>query len=356
MSPDEIVEKAIGGERIAAEDVAALFDKGDLLALGQGADRICRLMHPEPYRTYAVDRNINYSNICISRCRFCAFHRSLGSKDAYVLSREDLFDKIEETIAFGGTHILMQGGLHPDLKIDFFENLSRAIKERSDIHLHCLSPPEIVHIARLSGLTIADCIARLRNAGLDTIPGGGAEILADEVRRKISPNKCTTSEWLAVMRTAHDLGMRTTATMMFGHVETPAHRVEHLMRIRDLQDETGGFTAFIPWTFQPENTGLDLPQAGAFDYLRTLAISRLALDNVANLQASWVTQGAKIGQLALRFGANDMGGTMIEENVVRAAGVEFQMTRDDVVHLIEDAGFEARQRNVYYEIVSPAVE
>jgi len=331
-----------------------LFDKGDLLALGQGADRICRIMHPEPYRTYAVDRNINYSNVCISRCRFCAFHRSPESEDAYVLPPADLFAKIEETLALGGTHILMQGGLHPGLKIDVFENLFRAVKERFDIHLHCLSPPEIVHIARLSGLTVAECIARLRDAGLDTIPGGGAEILLEEVRRKISPNKCSTGEWLTVMRTAHELGMRTTATMMFGHVETPAHRVGHLLRIRDLQDETGGFTAFIPWTFQPGNTRIDVPPAGAFDYLRTLAISRLVLDNIANLQASWVTQGAKVGQIALRFGANDMGGTMIEENVVRAAGVEFRMTRDDVVRLIQDAGFGAKQRDVYYEIVPPA--
>ena len=352
-SPDHVARKAVAGERITREEALCLLERGELLALGEAADRICRLMHGDQVRTYAVDRNINYSNICTSGCRFCAFHRGKDSDEAYVLSREEILGKIDETVACGGTHILLQGGLHPDLTMDFFEELFRAVKERFDIHLHALSPPEIVHLARLDRLTVGECIERLRAAGLDTIPGGGAEILVDEVRRKISPGKCSADEWLDVMRMAHDLGMRTTATMMFGHVESPAHRVEHLLRVRALQDETAGFTAFIPWTFQSGNTALDLPPVGAFDYLRTLAVSRLVLDNVAHLQASWVTQGAKIGQLALRFGANDMGGTMMEENVVRAAGVGFRMTRDEVVRLIEGAGFTAQQRNVYYEPVAP---
>lgn len=352
-SPDRVIEKAVSGRRITAAEAEVLFREGDLLSLGEAADHICAIMHPGNVRTYAVDRNINYSNVCVSACRFCAFHRDKAADDAYLLSREELFRKIEETLANGGTHILMQGGLHPDLAIEFFGDLFRAIKERFDIHLHCLSPPEIVHVARLSGIGIRECIERLRRAGLDTVPGGGAEILVDEVRKRIGPRKCSVDEWLGVMRAAHDLGMRTTATMMFGHVESLRHCVEHMMRIRDLQDETGGFTAFIPWTFQSRNTALDLPQVGAFDYLRTLAVSRLTLDNIANIQASWVTQGPKIGQLALRFGANDMGGTMMEENVVRAAGTGFRMTRDEVVGLIEDAGFHAMQRNVYYERVSP---
>lgn len=339
---------------MTAAEAAVLFEEGDPLDLGRGADRVCEIMHPAKVRTYAVDRNINYSNACVAQCRFCAFHRQPDSEEAYLLSREELFAKIAEMVALGGTHVLLQGGLHPDLGIEFFEGLFGAIKEAFDIHIHALSPPEIVHLARRDGVEIADGLRRLQEAGLDTIPGGGAEILADEVRARISPRKCSTAEWLTVMRIAHDLGMRTTATMMFGHVETLRHRVEHLVRVRELQDYTGGFTAFIPWTFQPQNTALDVPPVGGVEYLRTLAVSRLVLDNVAHLQASWVTQGAKIAQVALRFGADDMGGTMIEENVVRAAGVSFRLAEEEIVRLIEDAGYRAQQRNVYYEPVAGA--
>jgi cyclic dehypoxanthinyl futalosine synthase len=268
------------------------------------------------------------------------------------LDKPTLFQKIEETLAVGGTGILMQGGLHPALTIDWYEDLLRSIKQRFRIHLHCFSSPEILNIAEVSGLSLRDTIVRLREAGLDSIPGGGAEILDDEVRRRISRLKCSTAEWLQVHRIAHQLGMRTTATMMFGCGESLQHRINHLEAVRRLQEETGGFTAFIPWTFQPKNTRLKLEPVGGFEYLKTLAISRLMLDNVKNLQASWVTQGAKIAQLALAFGANDMGSTMIEENVVRAAGCSFRMTREEICCLIADAGYEPRQRDCYYRLVN----
>jgi len=348
----DILAKAAQGTRIQPSEALALFRFNDLAALGMAADRVCQRLHPEPYRTYVVDRNINYTNICVSRCKFCAFNRQKGDADAYVLALDELFRKIDETLALGGTQILMQGGLHPDLKLDFYADMLRAIKGRFRIHIHAFSPPEIVHFARLNGMAPRDVIATLKAAGLDTIPGGGAEILVDECRQKISPLKCTADEWLRVMREAHTLGMKTTATMMFGHVETVEDRVAHLDRIRGLQDETRGFTAFIPWTFQPKNTALDLPPVGGFEYLRTLAISRLYLDNVPNLQASWVTQGGKIAQLALKFGANDMGSTMIEENVVRAAGVSYRLPKDEIVRLIEDLGWQARQRDCYYRLVA----
>jgi cyclic dehypoxanthinyl futalosine synthase len=353
----EVLAKAAGGGRLSREEGIALFaaKRGQnyfsLTALGMAANACCARLHPGPYRTYIIDRNINYSNVCTSRCKFCAFWRESITKDAYVVTEKELFEKIEEALALGGTQILLQGGLHPGLGADYFEKLFRAVKSRFRIHLHALSPPEIVHVARLSHLSVEQVIRRLQAAGLDTIPGGGAEILVDEVRRQVSPRKCSTAEWLDVMRTAHRLGMRTTATMMFGHVETVADRIEHLLRIRELQDETGGFTAFIPWTFQPKNTQLRCEPVGGFEYLKTLAISRLMLDNVPNIQASWVTQGAKIGQLALAFGANDMGSIMIEENVVRAAGCSFRMTTDEIRRLIADAGFEPRQRDCYYRLV-----
>lgn len=348
---NDLLAKAAAGERLTRTEGEALFALKDLTALGIAANARCRALHPEPYRTYVVDRNINYTNICVSRCTFCAFGREPRATDAYVISEHVLFQKIEETIALGGTQILLQGGLHPALGIEYFENLFRSIKSRFKIHLHALSPPEIVHIASVSKLSIHDTICRLHDAGLDTIPGGGAEILVDSVRSRISPRKCSTAQWVDVMRTAHSLGIRTTATMMFGHVETYADRIEHMLRIRELQDETGGFTAFIPWTFQPKNTKLPREPVGGFEYLKTLAISRLMLDNVLNIQASWVTQGEKIGQLALAFGANDMGSTMIEENVVRAAGCTFRMTPNEIRHLIADAGYQPRQRDCYYRLV-----
>lgn len=351
-----ILEKALSRKRIGFKEGLALISSKDLLTLGRTAEAVSRILHPEPYRTYAIDRNINYTNICVARCHFCAFSRDLGSEDGFIISEEDLFQKIEDTIVQGGTQILMQGGLHPHLRLDFYEGLLRSIKRRFSIHIHSFSPPEIIHFSRLEGLPMREVVLRLKEAGLDSIPGGGAEILVDRSRMAVSPKKCTAEEWLTVMREAHRLGMKTTATMMFGHVETLEERIVHMDKLRELQDETGGFTAFIPWPFQPKNTQLSasgrLSTVGGFEYLKTLAISRLYLDNVPNVQSSWVTQGPKIGQLALKFGANDMGSTMIEENVVRATGVSFRMTREEIVRLIEDLGYEARQRDFYYQVVS----
>ncbi len=349
---NDVLAKAAEGARLSREEGVALMDGRDLTALGMAANARCAGLHPEPYRTYVVDRNINYSNVCSSRCKFCAFWREDGAAESYVISEEELFRKIKETLDQGGTQVLMQGGLHPGLGIEHFEKLFRAIKSRYRIHLHALSPPEIVHVSRLNRLSVEETLRRLQAAGLDTIPGGGAEILVDRVRRQVSPGKCTAAEWLDVMRAAHRLGMRTTATMMFGHVENREDRIQHMLRIRELQDETGGFTAFIPWSFQPKNTQIPREPAGGFEYLKTLAISRLMLDNMKNIQASWVTQGAKIGQLALAFGANDMGSTMIEENVVRAAGCAFRVSREEICRLIRDTGYEPRQRDCYYRPVA----
>lgn len=344
----------ISGGRLPYSEGVRLLGAYDLTALGRAADAVCQKLHPENYRTYAVDRNINYTNICYSRCAFCAFYRDETSPEAYVISESELFNKIEETLMLGGTHILMQGGLVQGLSLSYYLRLLRSIKKRFKIHIHAFSPPEIIHFTRKSNLPVRKVLLELTEAGLDSIPGGGAEILVDECRKELSPRKCSADEWLDVMREAHRIGMKTTATMMFGHIERPEDRITHLERIRNLQDETGGFTAFIPWTFQPKNTKLDkdgVGQLGGFEYLKTLAVSRLYLDNVPNIQASWVTQGAKIAQLALRFGANDMGSTMIEENVVKAAGVAFRMKRAELIHLIEDLGFEAKQRDCLYNEV-----
>jgi len=335
-------------------DIVELLRSDDLLALGAAADAVRQRLHPENLVTYIIDRNINYTNVCVSGCAFCAFSRREGAEDAYVLTHEELGAKIQEALSLGATQVLLQGGLHPSLPLDFYLDMLRFIKGYG-IHIHGFSPPEIVHIARIAELSVRDCIGRLREAGLDTIPGGGAEILSDRVRQRISPHKCTKGEWLDVMRTAHRMGMRTTATMMFGHVETPEDTAEHLLAVRELQEETGGFTAFIPWTFQPSagSAGMSaLPAAGGFSYLRLLAISRIALDNIDNIQASWVTQGGKLAQVALRFGANDMGSTMIEENVVAAAGVTYRLPQEEIVRLIETAGFEPRQRDTYYSVIS----
>jgi len=351
---EAVLERAAKGERLSDADAETLFASDDLAALGRAADRVRRRFHPEPIVTYVVDRNINYTNICASGCLFCAFHRPADAPDAYVIDRETLRRKLRETVELGGTQILLQGGLHPELPLEWYEDLLRFIREESGLHVHGFSPPEIVHFARLSGLSVREVIERLRAAGLATIPGGGAEILSDRVRRRISPRKCSADEWIEVMRTAHGLGLRTTATMMFGHIETIADRVEHLRRIRDLQDETGGFTAFIPWTYQPRNTVLGGRAVGGHEYLKTLAVARLYLDNIANIQASWVTQGREICQVALFFGANDVGSTMIEENVVRAAGVEYRLTRADLELIIRQIGREPRQRDCYYRPVEPA--
>ena len=324
----------------------------DLLTLGRAAQEIRWKLHPEPTVTYVVDRNINYTNVCVSGCHFCAFYRTADSAEAYVLSREVLGQKIEETLALGGTQILLQGGLHPDLPFAYYEDLLRWIKVHYPIHIHGFSPPEIMHLTRISGLDLETVLGRLRAAGLDTIPGGGAEILVDRVREQVSPRKGSSADWLRVMETAHGLGMRTTATMMFGHLDTVEDRIRHLLAIRDLQDRTGGFTAFIPWTFQPGHTDLPVISLGGTEYLRMLALSRLVLDNVANLQASWVTQGPKVGQVALFFGANDLGSTMIEENVVAAAGVSFRLSLEEMSRLITAAGFSPRQRDTYYRSVA----
>jgi cyclic dehypoxanthinyl futalosine synthase len=336
--------------RLTDAEALDLLERGDLLELGYRADEVRGRHHPGDEVTFIVDRNINYTNVCVSGCRFCAFYRDAGSPDAYLLTQDEIHAKIEETLALGGTAVMMQGGLHPDLRIEWFERLFRGVKERYPIHIHSLSPPEVAHIAERSGLGVTETLARLQAAGLDSLPGGGAEVLVDRVRSAISPHKIPTDVWLDVMRQAHALGMKTTATMMFGSLDAPQDRVEHLRRIRELQDETGGFTAFIPWTFQAGNTRL---QAGhtpltGIDYLRMLAVSRLYLDNVVNIQASWVTQGIKLGQVSLAFGANDMGSTMIEENVVRAAGVSHKVSVEQMVGAIRAAGRRPVQRDTLY--------
>ncbi len=324
----------------------------DLIGVGLEADAVRRRLHPGNVVTYQIDRNVNYTNFCTEYCSFCAFYRPMGSPEGYVQPLESICQKIDETLALGGTGILMQGGLHPDLEIDYYEDLLSSLKRRyPQLHLHCFSAPEILNIAEVSGLTIRDTIARLMDAGLDSIPGAGAEILDDEVRYRIARLKCNTEEWLTVHRIAHQLGLRTTATMMFGVDETLQHRVNHFERIRRLQEETGGFTAFIPWFFQRENTSLGhfvKEEATAVDYLKTLAVSRLYLDNILNVQASWLTPGHKICQIALRFGGNDVGSILIEENVVRAAGCHNTSTEEDLRRLITDAGFRPVKRDTLY--------
>jgi cyclic dehypoxanthinyl futalosine synthase len=327
----------------------------DLIGLGFEADALRRRLHPEEVVTYIIDRNINYTNFCTERCAFCAFYRPLQgarAEEGYVLDFEEIYQKIAETEAVGGTGVLMQGGVHPELKIDWFERLFRGVKERfPKIWLHCLTSSEVLAIAHYSDLSLEETLIRLQAAGLDSIPGGGAEILDDEVRRKVSRLKCSTEDWLGVHRAAHKLGMRTTATMMFGVGEAIEHRVNHLERIRQLQDETGGFTAFIPWSFQPRNTALGArgwQEATSVEYLKTLAVSRLYLDNIENVQASWVTQGLKVLELGLHFGANDAGSIMLEENVVKAAGTSNHATEEDLRRIICDAGFRPVQRDTLY--------
>ncbi|HEX9022624.1 MAG TPA: cyclic dehypoxanthinyl futalosine synthase [Geobacteraceae bacterium] len=339
-------------ERIGREEALRLLEEGELLSIGRMADRIRRRFHPDNRVTFVVDRNVNYTNICDSKCSFCAFYRDKGATDAYVLPQDEIFAKIAELVEQGGTQLLMQGGLNPELKIDFFETLFREIKRRFPaVQNHSLSPAEIVCIAKSSGLGLGETLARLKAAGLDSVPGGGAEILVDEVRDSISPNKIGWRQWADVMLTAARLGMPTTATMMFGSREKPADIVEHLFRIRELQDDGCSFTAFIPWTYQPGNTELGGTTATGFEYLKVLALSRVVLDNIPNIQASWVTQGAKMAQVALFFGANDLGGTMLEENVVAAAGCSFRMSREEMISLIRGAGFRAAQRTTTYHII-----
>jgi cyclic dehypoxanthinyl futalosine synthase len=334
------------------QEALDLFRGDDLIGLGMAADQVRQRLHPENVVTYQIDRNINYTNVCTEYCSFCAFYRPPGHAEGYLLPLETIYTKIDETLALGGTGILMQGGLHPDLKIDYYENLLRAIKQRyPQLHLHCFSAPEILNIAELSGLSLRDTFRRLMEAGLDSMPGAGAEILDDEVRHRVSRLKCNTAEWIGCHKTAHQLGLRTTATMMFGCGETLEHRVNHLETIRQMQEETAGFTAFIPWVYQPENTPLGRvikEPATAVDYLKTLAICRLYLDNIDNVQASWLTPGIKVCQVALRFGANDVGSIIIEENVVSAAGCHNRTTEAELRRIIRDAGFIPAQRDHLY--------
>ncbi len=352
-----ILEKALDGERITDAEALELLESRDLVSVGRAADEL-RSRKTDPERvTFIVDRNLNYTNICVTDCDFCAFYRRPGDmREGYLLPKSVIFKKIEETLAIGGTGVLMQGGHHPDLAIDYYEDLFSSIKARYPIHLHALSPPEIQHISRRSKLTVWETLSRLRDSGLDSVPGGGGEILVDRVRHIIAPKKTKSDEWLDVMRHAHRLGMSTTATMMYGHVETVAERVEHMRRIRELQDETRGFRAFISWTFQRDGNRLDnvvrddqMPTS--FDYLLTQAVSRIYLDNVDHIQSSWVTQGLKIGQVALGFGADDMGSVMIEENVVSAAGTTHRTSTEELVHLIKALGKTPVQRDTLYREV-----
>jgi cyclic dehypoxanthinyl futalosine synthase len=360
---EQIAAKVRGGGRVDRAEALALYEHAPTAVLGQLADEIRARKHPERVVTYIIDRNVNYTNICVARCNFCAFYRPVGSGEGYVLGFDEIFRKIDETIELGGGQLLLQGGHNPDLPLEWYEDLFRAVKGRyPGFKLHALSPPEVIHLTRMSRLSIGDVIGRLVAVGLDSIPGGGAEILVDRVRKILNCyNKATADEWLDVMRHAHRAGLRTTATMMYGHVETPEERLEHMFRLRDLQGESqglpavasakAGFTAFITWSYQPEHTELGGFEATGVEYLRTLAIGRIVLDNFDNLQASWVTQGGKVGQLSLAYGANDMGSVMIEENVVRAAGAAYCMDEIEIVRNIENAGFTAKRRNMHYEIL-----
>ncbi|MFN0017205.1 MAG: cyclic dehypoxanthinyl futalosine synthase [Pirellulaceae bacterium] len=351
---DRILDKAIAGQRLSPEEGLTLIQSHDLAAIGRAADAVTRRLHPEPIRTYNIDRNINYTNVCTAVCDFCAFYRKPKSDEGYVLPREVLLKKVEETVALGGDQILMQGGLHPDFNLEWYEELLHDIKSHfPQVNIHGFSPPELHAFTKINKLDIRTVLKRLKDAGLGSIPGGGAEILVDRVRKEITRGKVLTDDWLNVMRVWHELGGVSSVTMMFGHVETLAERIEHLERVRQLQDETGGFTAFICWTFQPEHTDMaHIPPTGSFDYLKTQAISRLYLDNIPNIQSSWVTQGLKMGQLALLFGANDMGSLMIEENVVAEAGTVHFLTLQQIRESIEELGFTPRQRNVRYDLVS----
>jgi len=349
----KLLDKSVAGERLTPEEGLRLLESHDLSAIGKAADEVTRRLHPENFRTYNIDRNINYTNVCTAVCDFCAFYRAPKHPEGYVLERDELYEKIQETIELGGEQILLQGGLHPEFKLEWYEELLGDIKQRfPQVNIHGFSPPELHHFTKVAKLPIRKVLERLKDAGLGSIPGGGAEILVDRVRAEITRGKVMTDDWLDVMRAWHELGGRSTATMMFGHVETLAERIEHLERLRQLQDETGGFTAYICWTFQPENTDMaDIPPAGSFEYLKTQAVSRLYLDNFANIQSSWVTQGLKIGQIALLYGANDMGSLMIEENVVAEAGTVHYLTLEQIRGAIRELGYEPRQRNVFYELI-----
>ena len=353
-----ILEKSVAGERLTFDEGVALLRSHDLVAIGKAANAVTTRLHPEPYRTYNIDRNINYTNICTAVCDFCAFYRGPKEEGGWVLPREELLKKVEETVALGGDQILMQGGLHHEYKLEWYEELLQDIRSRfPTVNLHAFSPPELFHFTKLNGLSIKEVLERLKVAGLGSIPGGGAEILVDRVRDEMTRGKVSTDDWLEVMRVWHEMGGHSSATMMFGHIETLEERIEHLERLRQVQDETGGFTAFICWTFQPDNTRMDhVSPSGSYEYLKTQAVARLYLDNIPSIQSSWVTQGLKIGQLAMLYGANDMGSLMIEENVVAEAGTVHYLTLDEIRDAIVEIGFEPRQRNVHYELMDPEHE
>lgn len=347
----QILQRALDGQRVSYEDGVTLMRDGKLHELGKVADAICRRLHPEPYRTYNIDRNINYSNVCAAVCDFCAFYRKVGDTEAYVLDTSLILDKIKELVEIGGDQILMQGGLHPDLPWQWYIDLLTTIKAAyPQVNIHAFSPPEIHFFSKLYRKPLEDVLQELKAAGLGSLPGGGGEILVDRVRKAVTRGKVLTDDWLNVHRVWHKMGGKSSGTMMYGHVETLEERVEHLERIRQLQDETGGMTAFISWTCQPEHTEMaDIPPVGSFEYLRVQAITRIYLDNIPNIQSSWVTQGAKIGQIALAFGANDMGSLMLEENVVSSAGTVYHLTLQEIRRSIREMGYIPRQRNVFYE-------
>ena len=348
----KLLEKSVAGERLTPEEGLELTECNDLALLGSAANAVTRRLHPESYRTYNIDRNINYTNVCTAVCNFCAFYRGPKDPEGYVLERSELLEKIRETVALGGDQILLQGGLHPKYKLDWYEEMLSDIKSHfPQLNIHGFSPPEIYHFTKVNNCSLKEILTRLKDAGLGSLPGGGAEILVDRVRDAITRGKVNSDNWLDVMRVWHQLGGKSSATMMFGHVETKQERIEHLERLRQLQDETGGFKAFICWTFQPDNTQMsDVKPLGAFEYLKMQAIARLYLDNIPNIQSSWVTQGLKIGQLALVYGANDMGSLMIEENVVAEAGTVHYLSLEQMREAISSLGFTPRQRNVHYEL------
>jgi cyclic dehypoxanthinyl futalosine synthase len=355
LQVDQVIEKTLSDERLTPEDAECLLESREFQKIGLAADEMRRRIHPEGVVSFLLDRNINYTNVCVARCTFCNFYRQPNHHEGYLLTKEEIFRKIEQTIAQGGTGILMQGGMNPDLRIEYYEDLLRCIKKKYQIHLHCFSPPEIVVLAKLSKVSIRETIVRLKSAGLDSIPGGGAEILTDRMRNKISPGKCSTDQWLEVMRIAHRENLPTTATMMFGAGETVKEMVEHLERIRGLQDETKGFVAFIPWNVQLEDTVLGeqiRSSVSPTEYLQVLAVSRIYLDNIKNVQVSWLTQGLHVAQIALFFGANDVGSIMMEENVISTAGANYQASESDLVQLIKQAGFLPAQRDSVYRPVN----
>ncbi|MSR56769.1 MAG: dehypoxanthine futalosine cyclase [Planctomycetaceae bacterium] len=351
-----LLEKAVAGRRLTFDEGVRLIESHDLIALGEAADAVTRRLHPEPFRTFNIDRNINYTNACTAVCDFCAFYRPPKHDEVYVLPRDVLLQKIQETVDVGGDQILMQGGLHPTLTLEWYEELLRDIKRHfPQVNIHGFSPPEIHHFTKISKRSLREVLERLKAAGLGSLPGGGGEILVDRVRNEITRGKVLTDDWLNIHRVWHELGGKSTATMMFGHIETLSERIEHLERLRELQDETGGFTAFICWTFQPEHTAMaHVAPAGAFEYLKTQAVARLYLDNVPNIQSSWVTQGEQIGQIALFYGANDMGSLMLEENVVSSAGTVHHLSLESIKRCIREAGYIPRQRNVFYEYIDAA--